>query len=142
MARMDIVRRVRAGTFQMRVPCLSAIVVAALLCVACEREQPGVVETRQVDVADAMPTPTPTAASAGEPTATAMPVLTPTPAPTATPTPELPPIAVPMQDEPPVRDLFALALRFGRAEAGGAPLTRTLPPDPECCDVGIARGSS
>ena len=41
-----------------------------------------------------------------------------------------------MQDEPPVRDLFALALRFGRAEAGGAPLTRTLPPDPECCDVG------
>ena len=136
MARMDIVRRVRAGAFHMRVPCLSAIVVAALLCVACEREQPGVVETRQVDVADAMPTPTPTAVSAGEPTATAVPELTPTPAPTATPTPELPPITVPMQDEPPVRDLFALALRFGRAEAGGAPLTRTLPPDPECCDVG------
>ena len=136
MARMDIVRRVRAGAFHMRVPCLSAIVVAALLCVACEREQPGVVETRQVDVADAMPTPTPTAVSAGEPTATAVPELTPTPAPTATPTPELPPITVPMQDEPPVRDLFALALRFGRAEAGGAPLTRTLPPDPDCCDVG------
>ena len=136
MARMDIVRRVRTGTFHMRVPCLSAIVVAALLCVACEREQPGVVETRQVDVADAIPTPTPTAVSAGEPTATAVPELTPTPAPTATPTPELPPIAVPMQDEPPVRDLFALALRFGRAEAGGAPLTRTLPPDPDCCDVG------
>ena len=134
MARMDIVRRVRAGAFHMRVPCLLAIVVAALLCLACEREQPVVGEARQSESAAVMPTPT--AVSAGKPTATAVPELTPTPAPTATPTPELPPIAVPMQDEPPVRDLFALALRFGRAEAGGAPLTRTLPPDPECCDVG------
>ena len=133
---MDIVRRVRAGAFQMRVPSILAIVVAALLCVACEREQPVVGEARQSESVAVMPTPTPTAVSAGEPTATAMPVLTPTPAPTATPTPELPPITVPMQDEPPVRDLFALAQRFGRAEAGGAPLTRTLPPDPDCCDVG------
>ena len=136
MARMDIVRRVRAGAFHMRVPCLSAIVVAALLCVACEREQPVVDEARQSESAAVMPTPTPTAVSAGEPTATAVPELTPTPAPTATPTPELPPNTVQMQDEPPVRDLFALAQRFGRAEAGGAPLTRTLPPDPDCCDVG------
>ena len=116
--------------------CAVCIVVTALMFAACEQEQLGVVETRQVDVADAMATPTPTAVSAGEPTATAMPMLTPIPAPTATPTPELPPITVPMQDEPPVRDLFALAQRFGRAEADGAPLTRTLPPDPECCDVG------
>ena len=135
-ARMEIVRRVRAGAFHMRVPSLLVIMVAALLLAACEQEQPIAAEVPQPETAAVMPTPTPTAVSAGEPTATAMPVLTPTPAPTATPTPELPPIAVPMQDEPPVRDLFALALRFGRAEAGGAPLTRTLPPDPECCDVG------
>ena len=133
-ARMEIVRRVRAGAFHMRVPSLLVIMVAALMLAACEQEQPVAAEVPQPEATAVMPTPT--AVSVGEPTATAMPVLTPTPAPTATPTPELPPIAVPMQDEPPVRDLFALALRFGRAEAGGAPLTRTLPPDPECCDVG------
>ena len=134
--RTDVVRRVRAGAFHLRVPCLLAIVVAALLCLACEREQPVVGEERQSDSAAVMLTPTPTAGSAGEPTATAMSVLTPQPAPTATPAPELPPNAVQMQNEPPVRDLFALAQRFGRADADGAPLTRTLPPDPDCCDVG------
>ena len=118
----------------MRLPCLLVIMVAALLLAACEQEQPIAAEVPQPEATAVMPTPT--AVSVGEPTATAMPVLTPTPAPTATPTPELPPITVPMQDEPPVRDLFALAQRFGRAEAGGAPLTRTLPPDPDCCDVG------
>ena len=46
MARMDIVRRVRAGAFHMRVPCLFVVIVAALLCVACEREQPVVVRGR------------------------------------------------------------------------------------------------
>ena len=55
-------------------------------------------------------------------------------APSAAPTPLT--AVVPMQDEPPARDLFDLAQRYGRAEAGGAPLTRTLPPDPDCCDVG------
>ena len=131
---MDIVRWVRVGAFHMRLPCLLVIMVAALLLAACEQEQPIAAEVPQPEATAVMPTPT--AVSVGEPTATAMPVLTPTPAPTATPTPELPPITVPMQDEPPVRDLFALAQRFGRAEAGGAPLTRTLPPDPDCCDVG------
>ena len=134
MAQMDIVRWVRVGAFHMRLPCLLVIMVAALLLAACEQEQPIAAEVPQPEATAVMPTPT--AVSAGEPTATAVPELTPTPAPTATPTPELPPIVVPMQDEPPVRDLFALALRFGRAEAGGAPLTRTLPPDPDCCDVG------
>ena len=55
---------------------------------------------------------------------------------TATPTPEPIPVAVPVADDPPVRDLFALAQRYGRADAGDVPLTRTLPPDPDCCEVG------
>lgn len=40
-------------------------------------------------------------------------------------------------DEPPARDLFDLAKRFGTASAsGGEPLSRTIPADPHCCEKG------
>ncbi len=118
-----------------RAVCAVCIVVTALMFAACEQEQPSVVETRQVDVAAVMPTHTATAVRTAEVTATAVPAATPTIMPTSTATPERF-VAGSIPDEPPVRDLFALAQRFGRAEADGAPLTRTLPPDPDCCEVG------
>ena len=118
-----------------RAVCAVCIVVTALMFAACEQEQPSVVETRQVDVAAVMPTHTATAVRTAEVTATAVPAATPTIMLTSTATPERF-VAGSIPDEPPVRDLFALAQRFGRAEADGAPLTRTLPPDLDCCDVG------
>ena len=134
-AHMDMVRRVRLGMLSIRAVCAVCIVVTALMFAACEQEQPSVVETRQVDVAAVMPTHTATAVRTAEVTATAVPAATPTIMPTSTATPERF-VAGSIPDEPPVRDLFALAQRFGRAEADGAPLTRTLPPDPDCCEVG------
>lgn len=103
-----------------------------------------------------MPTPTVTvlvvtAASADEPPATPETAAAPSrgersPAPTPAPEPLSTPApfdnlrandgAAQIAEEPPVRDLFALAQRYGRVDAEGAPLTRTLPPDPDCCDVG------
>ena len=120
--------------------CAVSIVVfmTALLSAACEREQPVVEEVRQPETTAVMPTPTVAAVRSDEPTATPEP--TPQPiiaaAHTATPTPEPILSAVPTADDPPVRDLFTLAQRFGRADAGGVPLTRTLPPDPDCCEAG------
>ena len=116
--------------------------VAVLLSAACETEPPAVDEAPQpvATVAPAMPSPTAAAARSAEPAAT--PELKPQPLPmvtaiyTATPTPEPIPATVTTTDDPPVRDLFALAQRYGRAGAEGAPLTRTLPPDPKCCEVG------
>lgn len=96
-------------------------------------------ETPQVDAPSAMPTPTPAVSVVTAPfvsMATAEPLPTSPAVPSATPAPEPVPAAAPIPHEPPVRDLFALAQRYGRADGGGAPLTRTLPPDPDCCDVG------
>ena len=120
------------------VPRILAVAAVILLCVACERESLDVEEARQV--VSAVPTATAIVVSGGEPTATAAPTAIPTAVPTIAPTivrtPAPIPVDVPMPEEPPVRDLFALAQRYGRADAGGTPLTRTLPPDPNCCDVG------
>jgi hypothetical protein len=55
---------------------------------------------------------------------------------TATSIPEPLLAAVPPREDPPTRDLFDLAQRYGRAETDGTSLTRTLPPDPYCCEVG------
>ena len=117
----------------MRAAYIIVIVVAALLAAACERERPSEDDIRQVEAEIATPT---AAVSATEPTATAAPAPTPTAVHTATPAPEPPPAEIPISEEPPVRDLFALAQRYGRADAYDAPLTRTLPPDPDCCEVG------
>ena len=49
-ARMEIVRRVRAGAFHMRVPSLLVIMVAALMLAACEQEQPVAAEVPQPEI--------------------------------------------------------------------------------------------
>ena len=122
------------GRLAIRVTCIVAIVLAVLLLAACERGQPAVEETRQPEATSTMPAPTAAVVRSDEPTATPEPTATAAPA--ATPTPEPIPDVVSLAEDPPVRDLFALAQRFGRADADGAPLTRTLPPDPDCCEVG------
>ena len=131
------------GMDRMRLLSMSAVCVvvfmAAALLAACEQSPPGTEEVRRTEVDAVTPTLVPTAVSATLPTSTPLPVLTPTPIPTATPSPAPIPMTVATSEEPPVRDLFALAQRYGRAGASGAPLTRTLPPDPECCEVGHRR---
>ena len=114
------------------------VFMAAVLFAACETEPSAVEEAWLPEATVMIPTPTATAAIAGERTVTPEPTPQPkvTAIHTATPTPEPIPAAVPTADDPPVRDLFTLAQRYGRADAGGASLTRTLPPDPDCCEVG------
>ena len=124
-----------------RVVC-GVVFMAAALLAACEQPPPDAEEAPQpaATVAPTMPPHTAAVARPAEPTAT--PELKPQPLPmvtvswTSTPTPEPIPATVTTTDDPPVRDLFALAQRYGRADAEGAPLTRTLPPDPDCCEVG------
>ena len=138
MDRMKKMRLVSA-----RAMCIAAFMAAALLA-ACERQAD--VETTQQPVAP-IATPAPAALSASEPP-TAVPASMPTHTATLAVSPKSLPFnsvsakdtitAMPesMPEDPPVRDLFALAQRYGRADAGGAPLTRTLPPDPNCCKEG------
>ena len=123
-----------------RVVC-GVVFMAAALLAACETEPSAVEEARQPEATAAMPTPTAAVVRSDEPTATPEPPPQPifTTVHTATPTPEPILSAAPTADDPPVRDLFTLAQRYGRADAGGVPLTRTLPPDPECCEVGHRR---
>ena len=115
-----------------------AVFMAVVLLAACEQPPPEVEEAQPRQVTATMPLPTATAAIADEATATPEPTPQPTITATytATPTPDPIPAAVPAAEDPPVRDLFALAQRYGRADADGGPLTRTLPPDPDCCEVG------
>jgi len=124
----------------MRLLSMSAVCVvvfmAAALLAACEQSPPGTEEVRRTEVDAVTPTLVPTAVSATLPTSIPLPVLMPTPIPTATPSPAPIPMTVATSEEPPVRDLFALAQRYGRAETDGTPFTRTLPRDPDCCDVG------
>ncbi len=113
-------------------------IAAALLCAACWSEQRDVADTQELSATAVI--------STSEPTATAVSVLLPTAAPTdeTAPAPtETPPavqIATPdpvnTNSDPPVRDLFDLAQRYGRIDAGGEPPARTLPPSDECCEVG------
>lgn len=122
-----------------RVVCVVVFVVAALLA-ACEQPPP-IDEARPPDTTALMPTaamPTPAATAADEPTAAPNPasVAMPAAVPTALPTPAPLIFAAPLAEEPPTRDLFALAQRYGQTDSDGAPLTRTLPPDPNCCEVG------
>ena len=130
---MDRMNRMRL--ISVRAVCI-AVFMAAVLLAACEQSPPDVEEVRQPETSALMPTAT--VAIAGEPTATPepAPVSIPTATPTPVPTPAPLLAAVPSSEDPPVRDLFALAQRYGRADAGGVPLTRTLPPDPDCCEVG------
>lgn len=132
---MDRMNRMRL--ISVRAVCI-AVFMAAVLLAACEQPPPDVDEVRQPETTALIPTPTATTTIAGEPTATPEPesVSTPTATPTPDPTPTPLPGAVNSPEDPPVRDLFALAQRYGRADAGGVPLTRTLPPNPGCCDVG------
>ena len=120
--------------------CAAAVVVAALLLAACEQPPPEVEEAQRSVTTANTPTPAPTAAvvSTPEPTPTREPQSLPliTAIYTATPTPQPLISDVPPREDPPARDLFALAQRYGRAESGSAPLSRTLPPDPDCCEVG------
>ncbi|MCY3639292.1 MAG: immune inhibitor A, partial [Chloroflexi bacterium] len=125
-----------------RLALMLAGAMVALLLTACEREPAEVAAT---------PTPTTGIAVVATSTATiAVPTALPTPLPPATsipplaisPTPAAPspsPLVSPTPPEPPVRDLFALAQRYRMVDADGAPLTRTLPPDPNCCEVGHTR---
>ena len=122
----------------------------AAIAVACSQTAPqlaGPAETRSDAVSDApaVASPaTPPAASAPRvlspvPSASPpevvvrKPETAPTPAPTPTPEPPAPPrsgsslVIVDAHDEPPDRDLFALALRLGGAEGGGAQ-SRTVNP--------------
>ena len=123
-----------------RFACIIVVAITALLLAACEQPPPNVEQSQQSVATANTPTPTAAASGANEPAPT--PERKPQPLPiitaiyTATPTPEPLISAVPSREDPPVRDLFALAQRYGRADADGAPLTRTLPPDPDCCDVG------
>ena len=133
---MDGMDRMRL--LSMSAVCVVVFMTAALLA-ACEQSPPGTEEVRRTEVDAVTPTLVPTAVSATLPTSTPLPVLTPTPIPTATPSPAPIPMTVATSEEPPVRDLFALAQRYGRAGASGAPLTRTLPPNPDCCEVGHRR---
>ena len=114
------------------------VFIAAVLLAACEQPPPDVDEVRQPEATVVIPTPTAAVARPAEPTVTPepAPVSARAVTPTATPTPKPIPAAVPTADDPPVRDLFALAQRYGRVDAEGGPLTRTLPPDPDCCEVG------
>ncbi|MCY3544302.1 MAG: immune inhibitor A [Chloroflexi bacterium] len=125
-----------------RLALMLAGAMVALLLTACERGPAEVAAT---------PTPTTDIAVVATSTATiAVPTALPTPLPPATsipplaisPTPAAPspsPLVSPTPPEPPVRDLFALAQRYRMVDADGAPLTRTLPPDPNCCEVGHMR---
>ena len=120
--------------------CTAAVLVAALLLAACEQSLPEVEEAQRSVTTAYTPTPLPTATavSTPEPTPTREPNSLPifTASYTATQTPEPLISAVPSREDPPTRDLFALAQRYGRAETDGTPLTRTLSRDPDCCEVG------
>ena len=133
---MVTVQRDRLGAHLTRAVWVVLAVIAALLLAACEQEPPPVEEAPQPEATAAVPTATAAIATPGETTAMPAPVSTPTAIPTAVSTPAPTPAAVQILADPPVRDLFALAQRFGRADAGGEPLTRTLPPDPDCCEAG------
>ncbi len=124
------------GMTSMRSACIIAVLIATLLLTACEQSPPDTDISPQSTAA--MPTATATVVSLVQPTATSGPASMPliTAIHTATPTPEPIISAIPSREDPPTRDLFALAQRYGRAETDGAPLTRTLPPDPDCCEVG------
>ena len=108
---MDEVRRDMLGAVSTRF--VWVVVIAVLLSVACEREQPVVEETQQPEATATMPVPTATTAAVEQPTA--IPEPTATAAPVATPMPETIPNVVPPAEDPPVRDLFALgaAIRAG-----------------------------
>ena len=138
---MDMMNKM--GLISARAACIVVFVAAALLA-ACERQADG--ETAQQPAAAvATPTyaPARAAVDSSEP-----PTTIPVPMPAHTATLAVSPAALSlnsigandtttsMPEDPPVRDLFALAQRYGRADAGGAPLTRTLPPDPNCCEEG------
>lgn len=129
-------RIVPLGMPSTRSTCIITVLITTLLLAACEQSPPDTDKAPQSTVA--MPTPTATVVSLAEPTATSEPASMPriTAIHTATATPEPLISAIPSREDPPTRDLFALAQRYGSAESGGAPLTRTLPPDPECCEVG------
>ena len=117
---------------------IAAIIAAAILLTACEQPTPEVEEARRSATTANTPTRTATVVSPAEPTATSEPAAMPriTAIYTPTPAPEPLPAAIPPREDPPTRDLFALAQRYGRAQTDGTPLVRTLPPDPKCCDVG------
>ena len=121
----------------MRSACI-VFVITAILLAACEQPPPEVEEARLSVTTANTPTRTPTVVSPAEPTATSEPQSMPriTAIYTATATPEPLLAAIPSREDPPTRDLFALAQRYGRAQTDGAPLTRTLPPAPDCCEVG------
>ncbi len=68
-------------------------------------------------------------------TATAVPASAPQPTAIAQ-SDDAPDAGVPPREEPPARDLFALAQRFRKVAPGDAPASRTLRADPACCEVG------
>ena len=119
----------------MRSACI-IIMITTLLLTSCEQSPPDTDRAPQSTAA--MPTATATVVSLAQPTATSEPASMPliTAIHTATPTPEPLLSAIPPREDPPTRDLFALAQQYGRAETDGTPLTRTLPPDPDCCEIG------
>ena len=121
-----------------RSACIILVMITALLLAACEQSTPEVEEARRAVTTANTPTRTATVVSPAEPTATSEPaaMLRITAIYTATATPEPLPAAIPSREDPPTRDLFALAQRYGRAQTDGAPLTRTLLPNPDCCEVG------
>ena len=120
----------------MRSACAVVAAMTALLLNACEQSSTGVEETRRS--VTAANTPTRIAKDVR------IPETAPTPGPhsmpgiiaiySPTPEPLLP--DVPFREDPPTRDLFDLAQRYGRAEAGDVPLSRILPPNLDCCEVG------
>ena len=131
-------RIVPLGMPSIRASCIIAIIAAALLLAACDQSPPNAEDAQRSVTTANTPTRTATVVSTPEPAPTSEPQSLPrvTAIYTATPTPVPLLAAIPSREDPPTRDLFALAQRYGRADADNAPLTRTLPPDPDCCEVG------
>ena len=119
----------------MRSACI-VFVITAILLTACEQSTPQSEQAQRPITTANTPTRTPTVVSPAEPTATSEPAAMLRITAIYTATPEPLPAVIPSREDPPTRDLFVLAQRYGRAESGDAPLTRTLPPNPDCCEIG------
>ena len=131
-------RIVALGMLFRRSACIIVVVIAALLLAACEQSPPEIEEPQRSVTTANTPTRPATVVSTPEPAHTSephsMPIFIAKHTATATPEPLV--SAILSHEDPPTRDLFDLAQRYGRAETDGAPITRTLPPDPSCCEIG------
>ena len=129
-------RMLTLGMLSMHLTSIIVVVTTALLFSACEQPLPDAEKTQRPVTTPNTTAPTSAVVGTPEPTPTRVPQSLPLGAASYTSTPAPLISAVPPREDPPARDLFALAQRYGGTEDADASLTRTLPPDPDCCEVG------